>query len=54
MTNIKDTITLKAIKRDKKWLEEMLLLENVLLEDVFYGFFKDHQLFLIKNSDCIT
>ena len=46
--------TLKAIKRDKKWLEEMLDRENVNLEDVFYGFFKNHQLYLIKNSDCIT
>ena len=43
-----------AIKRDKKWLEDMLEFKNVNLEDVFYGFYKDHQLFLIKNSDCIT
>ena len=46
--------TLKAIKRDKKWLEDMLKFKNVNLEDVFYGFYKNHQLFLIKNSDCIT
>ena len=45
--------TLKAIKRNKEWLEEMLEIRNVNLEDVFYGFYKDHQLFIIKNSDCI-
>ena len=45
--------TLKAIKRNKEWLEEMLEVRNVNLEDVFYGFYKNHQLFIIKNSDCI-
>lgn len=45
--------TLKAIKRNKEWLEEMLEIRNVNLEDVFYGFYKNHQLFIIKNSDCI-
>ncbi len=46
--------TLKAIKRDKIWLEDMLKIKNVKLEDVFYGFYKNHQLFIIKNSDLIT
>jgi len=45
--------TLKAIKRNKEWLEEMLEIKNVNIEDVFYGFYKNHQLFIIKNSDCI-
>ena len=45
---------LKEIKRSKTWLLEMLRLENVCLDDVFYAFYKGHQLFIIKNSDCIN
>ena len=46
--------TLQQIKRSKNWLLEMLALENVELEEVFYAFYRQHQLFIIKNSDCIS
>lgn len=46
--------TLKQIHKSEDWLEEMLALENVMLDDVFYAFYRNHQLFIIKNSDCIS
>ena len=46
--------TLKQIHRSKGWLIEMLSLKGVSLEDVFYAFYRDYQLFIIKTSDCIS
>ena len=46
--------TLKQIKRSKNWLLDMLSFKGVALEEVFYAFYRDHQLFIIKNSDCIS
>ena len=39
------------IKKSKEWLEESLKKENYLLEDIFYGFYRDKRLFLIKNEN---
>lgn len=47
-------ITLKKIRRKEKWLYELLDSKKVKLDDVFYAFYKDNQLFIIKNSDCIS
>ncbi len=46
--------TLKELKKTKTWLLELLKQEKVELDDVFYGFYRNHQLFFIKNSDCIS
>ncbi len=46
--------TLKQLKKTEGWLKEMLALKQVVLEDVFYAFYRNHQLFIIKNSDCIS
>ena len=46
--------TLKQIKRSKTWLYEMLEKEKVKLPDVFYAFYRNHQLFIIKNTDTIS
>ena len=45
--------TLIQIKKDKVWLKEMLLDDNVNLEDVFYGFYKENKLYIIKKKDLI-
>ena len=46
--------TLKKLKKKDKWLNELLASKKVKLDDVFYAFYKDNQLFIIKNSDCIS
>lgn len=46
--------TLKRLKKKEKWLNELLASKKVKLDDVFYAFYKDNQLFIIKNSDCIS
>ena len=46
--------TLKKLKKKEKWLNELLATKKVKLDDVFYAFYKDKQLFIIKNSDCIS
>lgn len=46
--------TLKSLKKSEKWLKQLLDTKKVKLDDVFYAFYKDKQLFIIKNSDCIS
>lgn len=43
--------TLIQIKKTKKWVENALKEEGVAIEDVFYAFYKDKGLYLIKQSD---
>lgn len=45
----KDTVY--QIKKSEKWIEKTLRDENVSLEDVFYAFYKDKSLFIIRKSD---
>ena len=47
-------MTLKKLNKKEKWLNELLEAKKVKLDDVFYAFYKDNQLFIIKNSDCIS
>ncbi len=46
--------TLKDLNKDEAWLSSLLKVKKVKLDDVFYAFYKDKQLFIIKNSDCIS
>lgn len=39
------------IKKSREWLEENLEKEDYLLEDIFYGFYRDKRLFLIRNEN---
>lgn len=43
--------TLRQIGKDKNWLNKLLKNENVELDNVFYGFYRDDKLFIIKNSE---
>lgn len=43
--------TLSQIKKDQKWIEKTLTEEGVKLEDIFYAFYKNKSLYLIKQSD---
>ena len=38
------------INKNKKWLEKELKEEGYLIEDIFYGFYKNNELFLIKQQ----
>jgi len=43
--------TLNLLKKDEKWVYNILKRKNILLNDVFYAFYKDSNIFIIKKSD---
>ena len=45
--------TLKHLNKDKDWIYKVLKTKNIELEDVFYAFFKNNNIFIIKHSDLI-
>lgn len=46
-----DYDTLRQISKTEEWLENSLKSENVNLEDIFYAFYRNKKLFLIKDED---
>lgn len=46
-----DDETLIQIGKDRKWLDKSLKDNNMELKDVFYGFYKNNNLFLIKDEN---
>jgi len=46
-----DDDTLRQIKKDYRWVKGVLKREKVNLEDVFYAFYCDNKLYIIKNDD---
>ena len=45
--------TLKHLHKDSKWVLSLLNKRNINIEDVFYAFYKDKNVFIIKNDDLI-
>ena len=45
--------TLKHLHKDSKWELNLLDKRNINIEDVFYAFYKDKNVFIIKNDDLI-
>ena len=45
--------TLKHLHKDSKWVFNLLNKRNINIEDVFYAFYKDKNVFIIKNDDLI-
>jgi len=43
--------TLKHLNKDVKWVMNLLNKKNIDLEEIFYAFYKDSNIFIIKNSD---
>lgn len=43
--------TLRQLEKNKEWLLGLLKKEGVKLDDIFYGFYHDKELFVIKKSD---
>lgn len=48
-----DFHVLKEIKKDQKWLNQMLKKQNLKVEDIFYAFYKNNKTFIIKRSDLL-
>ena len=48
------TSTLKRINKSKYWLEYMIKKNNLMIEEVFYCFYKGHTLFIIKKDDLLS
>ena len=46
-----DCDTLHQINKDEEWLENSLKKENVDLQEIFYAFYRNKKLFLIKDRD---
>ena len=46
-----DYETLTQIKKDKKWLDKVLSDKNLIIEKVFYAFYKDNNLFIIEKEN---
>ena len=45
--------TIKHLKKDKKWVYNFLDKKDIKLEDVFFSFYKDRNIFIIKNDDLL-
>ena len=43
--------TLKHLHKDTKWVMNLLNKKNINIEEVFYAFYKDKNIFIIKNGD---
>ena len=45
--------TLKHLHKDTKWVLGLLEKKNINIDDIFYAFYKDKNIFIIKNGDLI-
>ena len=45
--------TLKHLNKDKKWVYNFLDKKDINLENVFFAFYKDKNIFIIKNDDLL-
>ena len=45
--------TLKYLKKDEKWVKDILNQKEVDLKNVFYAFYKDNDTYIIKKSNLI-
>jgi len=43
--------TLKYIKKSKEWLDLELAKKNISIKNIFYAFYKNKRIFIIKKSD---
>ena len=43
--------TLKLLGKKREWVYDILRRKNITLEEVFYAFYKDRNIFIIKKSD---
>ena len=53
LDGIIDYYVLKDIKKDYKWIMNLLNKKNILLEDVFYAFYTNKKLFIIEKKELL-
>lgn len=53
LDGIIDYETLKEIKKTEKWLDNILKKENLNLEQIFYAFYQNREVFIIKKDELI-
>ena len=46
-------VELIDLKKDKKWVYNFLEKKDIKLDDVFFAFYKDKNIFIIKNDDLL-
>ena len=45
--------TLKELNKDKEWVINTLKKQNIKIDEVFYAFYKNNNIFIIKNKDLL-
>ena len=45
--------TLKQLNKSKDWIHKVLKKKNIKLEEVFYAFYKDNNIFIIKKDELL-
>ena len=45
--------TIKHLKKNRKWVYDFLDKKDIKLQDVFFAFYKDKNIFIIKNDDLL-
>ena len=45
--------TLKCLNKGEDWVFQLLKQKNIDIDDVFYAFYKDNNIFVIKNEDLL-
>lgn len=45
--------TLKLLNKDESWVYNLLAKKQIKIEDVFYAFYKDNNIFIIKDNELI-
>lgn len=45
--------TLKVLNKDEKWVYSMLERKHITIDEVFYAFYKDNNIFIIKDKDLL-
>lgn len=45
--------TLKLMNKDEEWVYRLLKKKNINIEDVFYAFYKDNNIFIIKDNELL-
>lgn len=48
-----DKEVLKEIKKDENWISHILKKKNLELEDIFYAFYKQDRLYIIKHNELL-
>ena len=54
LDGVLDKQILKEINKDEEWLNKVLIKEKMTINNIFYAYYKDDNLYIIRKSDLIT